>query len=278
MLHPIRKPRTQIGLTAALAGSLICATVAKAQDAEQAPPDDLAAFEALVYTDGQGGELKYRLLVPEKTDEPMPLLLFLHGAGERGDDNERQLVWGKDLLLKAAREYNCLVIAPQCPDGDKWSNVDWSQDKLTFSAEPAEPMRLANALIDELAGQYNIDKNRLYIMGLSMGGYGSWDAVCRWPGRFAATAPICGGGDPAQAHLLVNTPVWAFHGEADPVVSVDLSRAMIQAIKDAGGDPKYTEYPGVGHGSWVPAFVEPELLPWMMAQHLDKGEEAKTGE
>ena len=128
MLHPTRKPQTQIGLTAALAGSLICATVAKAQDAEQAPPDDLAAFEALVYTDGQGGELKYRLLVPEKTDEPMPLLLFLHGAGESGDDNERQLVWGKDLLLKAAREYNCLVIALQWPDGDKWSNVDWSQD------------------------------------------------------------------------------------------------------------------------------------------------------
>lgn len=278
MQHPTRHPRTRLGLATAIAGALICASNARAQGAEQAPPDELAAFEALVYDDGQGGELKYRLLVPENTDESMPVLLFLHGAGERGDDNGRQLIWGKDLMLKAAREYNCIVVAPQCPAGEKWSIVDWSQDKITFSSEPSEPMRLANALIDGLAAQYNIDTNRLYIMGLSMGGYGSWDAVCRWPGRFAATAPVCGGGDPDKAHLLVNTPVWAFHGDADPVVSVELSRTMIQAIKDAGGDPKYTEYPEVGHGSWVPAFVEPELLPWMMAQRLDKDEEAKPGE
>lgn len=278
MHHTTSNPRTRLGLATALAGSLICATATRAQDAEQAPPDELAAFEAMVYDDGQGGELKYRLLVPEKADEPMPVLLFLHGAGERGDDNERQLAWGKDLMLKAAREYHCLVIAPQCPAGDKWSIVDWSQDKITFSGEPSEPMRLANALIDDLATRYNVDKNRLYIMGLSMGGYGSWDAVCRWPGRFAATAPICGGGDPQQAHLLVATPVWAFHGDADPVVSVELSRAMVNAIKDAGGDPKYTEYPGVGHGSWVPAFAEPELLPWMMAQRLSGGDDAKQGE
>lgn len=278
MHQPAPKPLTRLSLATALAGSLICANTAPAQDAEQAPPDESAAFEALVYADGQGGELKYRLLVPEKTDEPMPVLLFLHGAGERGDDNQRQLAWGKDLMLKAAREYNCLVIAPQCPAGDKWSIVDWSQDKVTFSDEPSEPMRLSNALIDELAANYNVDKNRLYIMGLSMGGYGSWDAVCRWPGRFAATAPICGGGDPEQAALLVDTPVWAFHGDADPVVNVELSRAMVQAIKDAGGTPKYTEYPGVGHGSWVPAFVEPELLPWMMAQSLSEDDDAKQGQ
>lgn len=271
-------PLTRLGLTAAVAGTLICTSEARAQDAEQAPADELAAFEALVYSDEEGGELPYRLLVPEKTDEPMPVLLFLHGAGERGNDNERQLIWGKDLLLKAAREHNCLVVAPQCPAGEKWSIVDWSQGTIAFSDAPSEPMRMANTLIDELATQYNIDTNRLYIMGLSMGGYGSWDAVCRWPGRFAAAAPICGGGDPEQAHRLVHTPVWAFHGDADPVVSVELSRTMVQAIKDAGGEPKYTEYPDVGHGSWVPAFAEPELLPWLMAQRLAGDDETKPGQ
>ena len=106
-------------------------------------------------------------------------------------------------------------------------------------------------------------------MGLSKGGYGTWDAICRYPGRFAAAAPVCGGGDPAKANLITNTPVWTFHGDADSVVSVDLTRAMVQAIKDAGGEPRYTEYPGVGHGSWVHAFAEPELLPWLTAQSLD---------
>lgn len=275
MHHATQRPLTRPGLFAAITLSLISATGARAQDAEQSPPDELAAFEALVYTDGRGGELPYRLLVPEKADEPMPVLLFLHGAGERGEDNRKQLIHGKDLLLKAAREFNCLVVAPQCPAGDKWSVVDWSQDKITFSDEPSEPMRMANALIDDLAGRYNVDRNRLYIMGLSMGGYGSWDAACRWPGRFAAAAPICGGGDTAQAELIRDTPVWVFHGDADPVVNVELSRTMVQAIKDAGGDPKYTEYPGVGHNSWTPAFAEPELLPWMTSQSLNKSGEKK---
>ena len=260
-----------VGLPIALAAVFMLSatpTNAEAQDAAQTQPDEFAGFQARVYDDGNGHTLPYRLRIPAEADGPMPVLLFLHGAGERGDDNHRQLINGKDVLAKAVEQFNCIVVAPQCPAGEKWSIVDWSKDKVTFSEEPSEPMRLANDLVDHLAEQYDVDKNRLYIMGLSMGGYGTWDAICRWPQRFAAAVPICGGGDPAQANLLVNTPIWAFHGGADPVVSVDLTRNMIQAIKDAGGDPKYTEYPGVGHGSWVPAFAEPELLPWLNSHRL----------
>jgi len=248
---------------------MVCAGHAPAQQTPQSQPDNGGSlFEAKVFDDGQGHTLPYRLLVPD-AQGPRPVLLFLHGAGERGDDNRRQLNNGKGILLKAARDFGCIVVAPQCPAGEKWSLVDWSQDKVTFSDQPSEPMRLASELIDSLAQQYDVDKNRLYIMGLSMGGYGTWDAICRWPGRFAAAVPICGGGDPAQAGLLIETPVWAFHGDADPVVSVELDRAMIQAIKDAGGDPRYTEYPGVGHNSWSPAFAEPELLAWITSHSLD---------
>lgn len=249
--------------------ALSCNT-AFAEQATESQADELADFEARVFDDGDGNTLPYRLLAPTEAEGPRPVLIFLHGAGERGDENRRQLIHGKDLLLKAAQEFGCIVIAPQCPKGDKWSNVDWSQGTITFADAPSEPMRLTIATLESLASEYDIDTNRIYIMGLSMGGYGSWDAVCRWPGRFAATAPICGGGDPAKAPLLVDTPVWAFHGDEDTVVSVDLTRAMVQAIKDAGGEPKYTEYPGVGHGSWVPAFAEPELLSWMTAQSLDR--------
>lgn len=260
-------------------GLLTLTANAAAQDATQAPADELADFQARVYQDGQGGELPYRLIVPESVDGPMPVLLFLHGAGERGNENERQLIWGKDLLLKAAREFGCIVVAPQCPAGEKWSIVDWSQDKITFSDEPSGPMRMAQAVIDELIEAHDVDTDRLYIMGLSMGGYGSWDAICRWPGRFAAAAPVCGGGDPAMADRLINTPIWAFHGDADTVVSVELSRVMVQAVRDAGGEPKYTEYPGVGHGSWTPAFAEPDLLPWITKHsQAENGEQEKQPE
>ncbi len=277
MHHPTRHALNHKTTTLIVMGLLTLTGNVSAEEATHVPADDLADFQARVYEDGQGSELPYRLIVPESVDGPMPVLLFLHGAGERGDENRRQLIHGKDLLLKAAHEFDCIVVAPQCPAGEKWSVVDWSQDKVTFSDEPSEPMRLTQALIDDLATRYDVDTDRLYIMGLSMGGYGSWDAICRWPGRFAAAAPICGGGDPEMAGRIVDTPVWAFHGDADPVVAVDLSRTMVQAIRDAGGEPKYTEYPGVGHGSWIPAFAEPDLLPWITSIRLATEDEQTNG-
>jgi len=225
----------------------------------------MQAIDAHIYEDGQGGELPYRLILPEEADGPRPLLIFLHGAGERGDDNERQLIWGKALMLQAAQEFGAVVLAPQCPKEQKWTVEDWAEPGVTFAGEPSDPMRLTQALIDELIAKHNIDSDRLYLVGLSMGGYGTWEAVSRWPKRFAAAAPICGGADTGYADQLTDLPLWVFHGENDPVVQVQYSRDIVQAIRDAGGDPKYTEYPGVGHNSWTPAFAEPELLPWLMS-------------
>lgn len=259
-----------LGRCVALA--VCAASMFSAVNADETPRDDIKQpnpFEAHIYKGEGSGELPYRLLVPEQAEDPMPLILFLHGAGERGDDNEKQLFWGKDLLNKAAREYHAVIVVPQCPAGEWWAGVDRSQGTVTITDEPTEPMRLTQALIDELTTEHNIDTDRMYVMGLSMGGFGSWDAVTRWPGRFAAAVPICGGGDPTQAEVIMDTPIWAFHGDADTVVPVGLTRAVIQAIRDAGGVPKYTEYPGVGHNSWSPAFAEPDLLPWMMMQKLD---------
>ena len=250
--------------------TLVCVQASASEDEQSDSTDEKASpFEAHVYTSADGGTLPYRLLAPSDRENPMSVILFLHGAGERGDENERQLIHGSELLKKAVNQFGCLVVAPQCPAGDVWSSIDRRTGHITFQEEPAEPLRLANELLDELATKYPIDTDRMYVMGLSMGGFGSWDAISRWPGRFAAAVPICGGGDTDKAPEIKDTPVWVFHGDADPVVAVELSRNMVNAIKDAGGDPKYTEYAEVGHGSWIPAFAEPELLPWMTAQSLD---------
>ncbi len=237
--------------------------------AETSETQDIAEqrFELGVYEDELGGTLRYRLAKPAKPDSPMPLLLFLHGAGERGSDNQRQLFWGKDVLLKAVDEYNCIVVVPQCPDGAKWSIADWEKEELAFADMPSNPMRMTQELIDSLIETHDIDTDRLYIMGLSMGGYGTWDAICRWPDRFAAAVPICGGGDPAVADRI-RTPVWVFHGDADTVVPPERSRVMVDALREAGSEPTYTEYPDVGHNSWSPAFADPDLLPWITSKRL----------
>ncbi len=246
-----------------------------AQDTVAEEKDRYSDFQALVFTRDEGGQLPYRLLLPDELEGPAPVLIFLHGAGERGDDNSRQLVHGTDFLRSAANEFGCIVVAPQCPEDSSWAAFERVDGELILHDQMTEPLELVIALVDSLAEEFEVDPNRLYIMGLSMGGYGSWDAIARYPGKFAAAAPICGGGHPSMAQQMVDTPVWAFHGDDDSVVPVERSREMIQAIKDAGGEPKYTEYPGVNHGSWVPTFAEPELLPWITSQSLS-GEAAQS--
>jgi len=225
-------------------------------------------FEALKYQGTDGATLLYRLLKPgdlDTAEKKRPLLLFLHGAGERGSDNQAQLKWGAEMMRTAAKQHGCFVLVPQCPRERKWAEVDWSKLTHEMPQAPSEPMRLTLEVIDELKEKYPIDPDRLYVMGLSMGGYGTWDAIQRWPEMFAAAVPICGGGDETSADRI-KCPVWAFHGEADTAVPVTRSRKMIEAIKAAGGKPKYTEYPGVGHNSWSAAFADPELLKWLFAQ------------
>lgn len=227
-------------------------------------------FEARQYVDADGARLLYRLLRPQNYAPQVryPLVLFLHGAGERGDDNVRQLVHGMNQFAsdQIMAEHPCFVMAPQCPAGQKWVDMDWSAPRGDMPAEPAPAMRLACATLDALQKEFSIDPARVYVTGLSMGGYGTWDAIARYPDRFAAAVPICGGGDPAQAQKMARTPVWAFHGGKDGVVKPQRSREMVEAIKAAGGTVKYTEYPDAGHNAWTATYENPEFFTWLFAQ------------
>jgi predicted peptidase len=227
-------------------------------------------YEALVFKGEGDAKLNYRLLKPLGYDakKKYPLVLFLHGAGERGDDNKAQLKHvAPTYAAKENREkFPCFVLAPQCPSGQKWADVNWGAKTHDLPEKPATPMALTLQLIEQLKKQYSIDADRLYITGLSMGGYGTWDAVARHPEMFAAAVPMCGGGDENTAAKIAKLPIWNFHGDKDGAVPVARSRNMIEALKKAGGNPKYTEYPGVGHDCWTPAMKEADLLPWLFAQ------------
>ena len=233
--------------------------------------DPKEVFEAKVF-EGFAGKLPYRLMKPKDYDagKKYPLVLFLHGAGERGEDNTVQLVHGMaDFASEENRaKYPCFVLAPQCPAGKKWAEVDWSASTHKQPEKPSDPAQNTLELMDVLAKDFSIDPTRLYITGLSMGGYGTWDLISRFPEKFAAAAPVCGGGDETQAERLIKIPIWAFHGDKDTAVKPERSRNMIAAIKKAGGEPRYTEYAGVGHNSWVKAYHDPELMSWLFAQHL----------
>ncbi|MEL7532916.1 MAG: dienelactone hydrolase family protein [Bacteroidota bacterium] len=221
-------------------------------------------------------KLLYRFLQPNTTAGKLyPLVLFLHGAGERGDDNTAQLVHVthrfSDPDLQAA--HPTFVIAPQCPKESYWPSgtFDKAWGKFTPSDTLNAEMRLIMALLEEAQQKYPIDPNRIYVAGLSMGGFGTWDFLRRFPNYFAAGVPVCGGGYPADAERLVNIPIWALHGSEDNVVPASMSRDMLNAIKEAGGSPNYTEFPGVGHGSWNPAFPayasSPFIYDWLFSQH-----------
>lgn len=250
-----------------LAGVAFAGLVQGATEAEQ-------AFQARVFKNADGQTLPYRILFPEgfRRDQRYPLVLFLHGAGERGDDNNVQLVHGMNTFAQPANraKYPCFVVAPQCPKDRKWVEVDWSADRHDMPKDPGPTMQLVLQMLAALQAEFPVDDKRLYVTGLSMGGYGTWDLAQRYPAKFAAVAPICGGGDPAGAPGMVKAklPVWAFHGDQDNAVKVQRSREMIDALKKAGGMPKYTEYPGVGHNSWGPAYNDPELLVWLFGQKL----------
>ena len=238
-------------------------------------PADAFVVRKTHYTGGDydNETFKYLLLTPE-TIEPgktYPLVLFLHGAGERGDNVEllKKHFLGTIASPEYRKKYPCFVVAPQCRAGKKWSEPSWeASGSPAMSKEPTDMLRMALQIVDETIAKQPIDSDRLYLTGISMGGYGSWDLAARQPNRWAAVAPICGGGDPVAAKKLVGVPLWAFHGDADPAVPVERSRQMIAAIKAAGGDPQSTEYPGVAHDSWTQAYADPNgLLPWMFSQH-----------
>jgi predicted peptidase len=237
---------------------------------------DLSLYQKHLYISGND-TLPYRLLLPENYDpaKKYPLIYFLHGAGERGNDNEKQLTHGAKLFLReeVRKNYPAIVVFPQCAEKSFWSNVDFKVDSsgqrnffFPAGGEPTIAMKLARELVNQLLEKYPVDKKRVYVGGLSMGGMGTFEIVRRNPKLFAAAIPICGGGNPSTAEQLKKTNWWVFHGGKDNVVPPSLSEIMVEALKKEKAKVKFTLYPEANHNSWDSAFAEPDLLPWLFSQ------------
>jgi len=186
-----------------------------------------------------------------------PLVLFLHGAGERGDNLELVKTHGPPKLVANGKSFPFVLASPQCPRGNRWKSFELI------------------ALIDKLCREHKIDPDRIYVTGLSMGGFGTWELAADYPDRLAAIAPICGGGEPFWAGPIRNIPCWAFHGDKDQVVPPGRTEAMVKAIQAAGGNPKLTLYPEAGHDSWTETCDNPEFFAWLLEQSRKTGENGK---
>jgi len=199
------------------------------------------------------GSLKYLLYVPDaynRTPTKWPLVLFLHGAGERGDDLELVKKHGPPKLIAQGREFPAIIVSPQCPKDTWWT----------------DHVAALEALLDEIVARYRVDEDRIYVTGLSMGGFGTWALAFDQPQRFAALGVICGRGDPAKAALLKHVPIWVFHGAKDQTVPLKDSQDMVEALQAAGGSPKFTVYPDAGHDSWTRTYEGPAFWEWLFAQ------------
>ena len=240
----------------------------------QAP--DLSAFDRGSFI-GKGDTIPYRILFPQNFDptKKYALILVLHGAGELGNNNEAQLTYGTQLFLNDAirAKYPAIVVFPQCPANSYWSNVKIetnASDKLIFNfvegGEPTQAMKGLMGLVSQMLDKPYVDKHHMYVGGLSMGGMGTFEILRRMPNIFAAAFAICGGDNTLNARIYAKkVPIWIFHGEKDSVVPVDHSQVMVNAIKAAGGNPKFTVYPNDDHNSWNDAFAEPQLIPWLFS-------------
>ena len=199
--------------------------------------------------------LRYLLFLPARYEqEPVewPLMVFLHGSGERGDDLNQVKKYGPPMILEGNPDFPFVVVSPQCPAEQHW-----------------EPERLME-LVDDVVANHRIDRRRIVLTGASLGAFGMWQTASAYPGRFAALVPVCGWGDPAWATRLRDVPIWMFHGEEDCVVPVSSSLEMLDAILAAGGDARLTSYPGVDHDAWTEAYATPELYAWLLEQRTPR--------
>lgn len=231
-------------------------------------------FQRRVYNPSEGESLPYRIHIPANADkgEKYPLVLLFHGAGERGKDNKKQLAHGAKKILEYSRKMDMplILLAPQCPKAEQWVNTPWGADSHSMPEKASKSMQLTINLLQELQKSLPVDRSRIYVTGLSMGGFATWDIIQRHPDFFAAALPVCGGGDPLMAELIKDIPIWAFHGSLDKVVKTKRSREMVSALQKAGGKIKYTEYQGVAHNSWKKAYSDPEALKWLLSQKKGK--------
>ena len=229
---------------------LACVLPAFAADDKKPDPGHQAA-EEIKKQISIDVDLKYLLYLPEEygKEKGKKWPVILHGSGERGSDINKVKVHGPPKICEQKKDFGFVVISPQCPDNKWW-----------------EPQSLI-ALLDDVIARYDVDPDRVYLTGLSMGGFGTWDTAIAYPNRFAAIAPICGGGNKHRASALRNVPTWVFHGEKDPSVPIAESEEMVDAIKRAGGDVRFTRYPEAGHDSWTESYNNPELYTWFLSHH-----------
>jgi len=228
---------------------------ANAQDATAKP--EAGKQVELSFKTSDGAEVEYLLYVPKNYDATaetkVPMMLFLHGRGESNGPLSLVAKWGPPKMAEAGQDMPFLIVSPQCPKDDRWS----SEVQLTRLSE----------LIDEITSNYAVNEKKLYLTGLSMGGYGSWYLSAKHPGKFAAVAPICGGGELEFAEKIKDIPIWAWHGDEDRAVPFDKSVEMVEAIKKAGGtSTKFTTLEGIGHNCWSAAYATPQLYQWMLKQ------------
>ena len=242
-------------------------------------------YEARVFEDASGLRLPYRLFRPAGYDpsKRYPLVVYLHGGAGAGTDNRKHLAGGNARALTAfvgdavQAEHPAFVLAPQTSRGgdeggwggfDRPIRAEWDRTKVFVKYLPDlddEPIDAVVRLIATLEREFSLDSARFYVTGQSRGGYGTWGIVSRYPDLFAAAAPLCGGGDPSVA-ARIRTPIWAFHGDADETVAVEQSRAMIAALRAAGRSPRFTEYPGAGHGISGLVYADRDLIDWLFSR------------
>lgn len=196
--------------------------------------------------------LQYYIYLPEgynEGDNDWPLMLFMHGAGERGEDLTKVKAHPPVKMIEQGKQFPFVLIAPQCPTDDWWPRMT---DELS-------------AILDEIEENYRIDEDRIYVTGLSMGGYGTWALAITEPDRFAAIVPICGAGDSDKVETIKHIPTWVFHGGKDDVVPIDESKSMVDALEACGGNVKFTVYPEAGHDSWTQTYTNPALYEWFLS-------------
>ncbi len=239
------------------------------------------SYEYHTFNASNGIAMPYRSLTPELLDKDtsaqLPLVIFLHGAGERGNDNERQLTHGSQMFLNPLTQlkFPAFVLFPQCPEDKYWAfdtrPKSFDMQRLPLPEEPSSMIVAVKELIDTFIKDPNVNASRVYVIGISMGGMATYDLVSRYPEVFAAAVPICGITKPERLEDINNVDFWIFHGDADNVVPIEGSRAAFRALSDAqrknsNFQINYVEFAGCGHDSWTPAFNTPELLTWLFDQ------------
>lgn len=251
-----------------IAGVLIAVLNLAPTRVQGATVDD---FEPRVHTSTSHGSLPYRILKPAgyTPSQSYPLVLFLHGAGSRGNDNVGQFNQPGPLEFvsdSAAAKYPAFMVLPQCPSNQQWVDTPWSKGSYVLGDVPeSNEMKMVIEILDALAKEFSIDPKRVYVSGISMGAFGTWDILTRYPERFAAAVPMSGGGSPSTSDRIKAIPIWNFHGSRDSTVPVEASREIVAALEAKNGIIRYTEYPE-GHGGWTKQYRTAGLVDWMFSQ------------